>query len=100
MDGAKYTVRQHYAGLVKRGRSEFLRLLEGPELPLELAYLWEWSLEIRSAPRTGINGFEPLTWVDIQAWAEMTKRDDVQPFEVHALIFLDRILRNPPDEEE
>jgi len=53
-------------------------------LPREAEYLLQWFFEISPS--------ETLTYLEIQAWAQLTGRD-LKPYESRALIMLDRELR-------
>jgi hypothetical protein len=97
--GGKTSVRANLQRLVNLGRKDLLKQLEGPDFPIELGYLWEWFLEIRSAPRMTMEGAAALSWSDIDTWARLTDRE-VSPQEVNGLIALDYAFRNPPKEEE
>jgi len=87
----KTTYRAHLEAAAERGSSRALCELEGPEFPETLAYLWDWTRELRSAPRVGVNGVEPISWADIDSWARLTGRD-LATHEVQALIALDHTL--------
>jgi len=83
--------------LARRGRQDAIDQLEGPPFPDELAYLWEWFVELDRA--RGSTGFamSPIGFVDIQAWASLTGRRPY-PEEVHALLQLDWTKRHPPED--
>jgi hypothetical protein len=101
------TNREHIEGLVEKaieaGKSreaaKWEGKLEGPEMPEEVAYLWDYLLELDRARRYGFNGPEGLTYVDLDAWCRLTDRV-LEPHEVEALMMLDMALRAPPTEEE
>ncbi len=48
--------------------------LDVPPLPVQLAHVWHWFLEL-SLGRTGSGfGLNALTWADMDAWARLTQR--------------------------
>jgi hypothetical protein len=57
----------------------------------ELAYLWDWFMDL-SKGRTG-NGFgaNPLPWTEVQAWCALT-RTTLSRVEVRALRLLDGLF--------
>lgn len=63
-------------------------IVEGPELPCQLEYLWVWFHDISMG--RGSTGFGParLAWRDLQAWCEVTQQP-LQAWEVEALMRLD-----------
>ena len=69
--------------------------LEGPGLPEEIAYLWEWFRELDGA--RGSNGFGPMpvSYAELDAWARLTGRHTL-PWEVRWLMLLDRIATSAP----
>ena len=56
--------------------------LEGPPLPDEVAYLWQWFCDMV--------GGESLTHTEISAWSELN-RIHLEPREVEVIRQLDRI---------
>lgn len=66
--------------------------LDGPDMPLELAYLWVWFQEL-SATR-GSNGFGPnaITYTEIDTWARLTDTI-IRPPEVRMIMTLDALFR-------
>lgn len=57
--------------------------LDGPKLPEELAYVWEWFREV-------FNG-EPLTFTELYHWAQMTGKRP-SGWEADLIKSLDRIF--------
>lgn len=57
-------------------------LLEKPEFPSELFYLWEWHCKMGSN--------QPLTNLELKAWCDLMKID-LHIWEVEVLHSLDRI---------
>lgn len=57
------------------------------ELPVVLAYVWDWFHEL-AARRTSGMALNPITHADVLAWSRLTDRD-VTPWEVHLLLRLD-----------
>lgn len=64
------------------------RELEGPALPAELGYLWDWFLSLHIARRYNEAGPQPIGYAEIDAWARLT-RTPIAPWEVEALRSLD-----------
>lgn len=60
-----------------------------PELPEELQEIWDWYWSIREAVPNGANGAEPMSHLEIKAWAEMTNVT-ITPFILRLLRILDR----------
>lgn len=65
--------------------------LEAPPLPLELAHVWAWFLELSEARASGSLGTSPITFGEMLAWAQLTDRKP-RPFEITLLRALDRAL--------
>ncbi len=61
-----------------------------PPVPEQALYIWEWFMEL-NAQRTS-NGFgqNPIQFVDIKSWADMTRRNPLS-WEVKALRMIDSI---------
>ncbi len=91
------TPRSALEELARRGRPDAIETLEGKDFPVDLGYLYEWSIALVGRSGAGMGGLFPLSYSEIQAWSRMTgNRPD--PQEVDALITLDSILRNPDTE--
>lgn len=67
-----------------RGTNAGLLLSEEKELPEEVAYLLRWHFEL--------SGIENLTYSEIESWSNL-KKTAPEPFEVDALMMLDRLRR-------
>lgn len=87
--------------LASRGRADVLALLEGPPFPESLRYMHTWLSELHGRSGVGMNGYLPLTWSTLDAWARMTD-SPVQPHEARALVTLDAIMCFPgkPEDDE
>jgi hypothetical protein len=74
-------------------------LLEPPEFPDSLAYLWEWYSSLRMGLGEGMSGASALSWVTLDAWARRSGNEP-EPRDASALFYLDAATRNPgqPDE--
>lgn len=96
-DGASH--REHLEAAAATGNTEALEALQGPPLPEEVAYLYEWAKEM--VGRSGISqaGLCPLSHAEIRAWAGLHDRQ-LEPFEVHALIQIDTVMRAEDKESE
>lgn len=68
--------------------------LYGPEIPRELAYLWEWFMELERTRTVTEAGLEAIGYAEILAWATLTDRV-IRPHEVEALVILDLATRFP-----
>lgn len=86
--------RVHLEAAAARGSASAIALLDGPEFPDELGYLWGWFQELDRTRSYGMNGAEALTYPAIDAWARLTGRSP-DALEVDALILLDLIARHP-----
>ena len=78
-----------------KARREF----DGPPAPDALGYLLRWSWEVYGRSGVSVDGFAPLTFTTIRDWAVLTGRE-IDPHEVHALLTLDAVRRNPPQETD
>lgn len=58
-------------------------LADAPEPPEELLYLWEWFRDVFAG--------EPLTYLELQAWSNMTGRN-LQGWEAELIKSIDRIF--------
>jgi hypothetical protein len=64
-----------------------------PQVPDALLYLWEWFCEIASRRTSGGMAVNPITFVDVYAWAALT-RCHPEPWEVRVLLRLDDTFRH------
>ena len=80
--------------MAKRGRKDAQAKLEGPGFPERLAYLWRWFEELEQSREMGPHGLQPLTYVQIDAWARLTDRQP-EPHETRLLMTLDAVMRFP-----
>ena len=96
-DGSR--VRDHLEHAARNGSEYAIAQLRAPEFPEELAYLWDWTLELHG--RSGVNmaGLNPLSYETIDAWGRLTDRQPT-PTEVEGLILLDTALRSEAKAEE
>lgn len=95
-DESGVPARAHFKAAARRGSVHAKRMLAGPRLPRQLAYLWTWLMELRAGlPIDGLNGLPRLTWTALQAWSQLTGTTP-RPHEVRALFVLDDAVRNPP----
>jgi hypothetical protein len=78
--------------LVRRGAKP-ASVLDGPPLPEEVEYLFEWYDELARFRTPTINGFV-LTGEGIETWSRMTGRE-VDRSEMLALLDLDIVMRHP-----
>lgn len=88
------TPRDRTRQLVRRGRSDLQRDLDGPSFPPALRYLWEWANEVRRGLGTGFDGINSLSWVALDAWSRHTGHTPA-PHEIEALFDLDFAMRKP-----
>jgi len=72
--------------------------LAGPRVPMVFGYIWEWYVELREAQQHGPFGFQPISYAEIRAWAELT-RSRPRPWEVRWIRRLDNVMRSPPPKE-
>jgi hypothetical protein len=89
--------RAHYEARASQGSKEAIEMIEGKDFPVDLEYLYSWSMQL--VGRSGVSqaGLAPLSHSEIRSWSEMTGwRPD--PQEVEALILLDSIIRHPDTE--
>lgn len=62
--------------------------LDGPECDGALLYLYGWWRELDDARSGGFNGPAPISYAEMQAWAQLTQREPSAD-EVHVLRRLD-----------
>lgn len=62
--------------------------LVSPEVDDSVIYVWNWFIELNSQRTSNGFGANPITFVDIQAWARLTHREPT-PWEVKTLRRLD-----------
>ena len=88
----------HWRVAAKRGDPKILAKLYGPPFPEALRDVYEEYRELAQGRRYGMNGPEPLCYVDIDAWARL-KGVLPNPQRVAAFLTLDRNvldeIRNP-----
>lgn len=77
-----------------RSHASALRTLEGPPFPVDVAYLWDWLMDIRRGLGYGMDGLNALTWTVLDAWSRMTG-NKLDPDEASALLSLDAVMRSP-----
>lgn len=87
------TARDHVETFVRSGRFT-TEQLDGPEPPEELRYLLGWFDELSAARSAGPHGLNPVSYLDVYAWAELTDRRP-EPHEVRAILRLDQQARRP-----
>ncbi|QMV29700.1 hypothetical protein [Vibrio phage vB_VnaS-AQKL99] len=80
--GSKVPLRDHLEQVYKQTGHLPKQLRELPDLPPEVAYIFNWYVEIKGATR--------LTYSELQSWTGLT-RTHLLPSEVEAIMKLDRI---------
>lgn len=93
-----HPLRQHWEAAVRMGRKT-LEELEGPPIPPQLDYLFDWLLELDRARDHGMGGPKPFSYPQLESWARLTGREP-EPHEVEALIYLGLVLAYPPADEK
>lgn len=92
------SLRSHLESAARQGVASARARLDGaPERPEELGYLWEWSNELAASRNVTQAGIEPLTYLQIDAWARLTCNQPA-PHEVRSLLALDWAQRHPGEE--
>lgn len=81
------------------GKKKVVEVPVGPQLPLELGYLWGWYCELANARTSNGFGANPITWVDMCAWAAMTGNKP-EPWEIRAIMRLDGAFLKAMNTEE
>ena len=93
--------RAHLMQAARMGNKKAIELLEGPELPDGMEYLWDWFTELNASRGLGVvmmSGThlrQPLTYEVIFGWAQLMDHEDIMPHEVRALITLDHVYLHP-----
>jgi hypothetical protein len=86
----------HLQALADRGVKAAQEMLEGPDYPDVLDYLWNWFRELDLHRSTSaMEGSGPITFEQLDAWTRLTRRTP-QAHEVEALMRLDEAIRFPP----
>jgi hypothetical protein len=67
-------------------------LHDGPELPLEALHVWDWYREIELGRTSNGFGPNPLTYLEIRSWAELTGHT-LRVSEVRMIVLLDQLWR-------
>ena len=95
----RFTVRGYWQSLLD-GPMESFHDRAREELDKEPAVsaggevLLSWWREIDAGRRTGMNGAEPVAYMDIDAWARLTGREPT-PEEVSMIMSIERTVLNP-----
>lgn len=92
------TLREIYAEKVRRGDRGAQAMLDGPEYPIELAYLDRWSLELYGRSGFTPSGIAPLSYETLTHWSAWTGNVP-SPMEVEGLFALDALRCAPPKRE-
>ncbi len=81
------TARQH-AEAFERQTGQVAPDLNGPDLRVDVAHVWQWFLELHA--RRGSNGWgaNALSWGDMFAWVSLTQ-PGIRPAELRAIMALD-----------
>lgn len=88
--------RTHLEFRARKGSVEAQLALQGPECPESLAYLLTWARQLHGKSGVGMNGFSPLSWSTIDAWARWTGNVP-DPEDVDALFMLDTVMLSKPE---
>jgi hypothetical protein len=84
-DGA--TLREHLESVERQSGKRHPKL-DGPEIPPALVHLWGWFSELSQGRQPGAMGPARLTFLDIDAWARLT-RTPIEPWELSVILRLD-----------
>lgn len=80
--GSDVPLRDHLEQVYKQTGHKPKQLRELPDMPSELAYIFNWYLQVKGAER--------LTYSELQSWSGLTKTQ-LLPTEVEVIMQLDRI---------
>lgn len=64
--------------------------LDIPELPYEVAHIWDCFLKLSAKRTSGFKERNPLSELEIEAW-ERRRRMRLDPFEIECIDALDRV---------
>lgn len=64
--------------------------LDLPPFPNVVEHIWLWFIDLHRGRSYGMNGEEPLRWVDIQAWCNLRQKT-LQSWEIDMIFELDRL---------
>lgn len=88
MTGQVPTLRDTYNSQLKRGQRLPAGVELEPPLPEALAYLMEWFDELSRARTSSGFGLNPITYMEMDAWARLTDRR-ITPFDAKMLKDID-----------
>ena len=88
------TLREHLVSYWRQ-TDEYPDELYEPTIPPPAEFVWIWFWELDSARVSNGMGPARLSFLEIKAWAELTENDP-QPWEVAALMRMDRVLLGSP----
>jgi hypothetical protein len=64
-----------------------------PEIPEAIEHVWDWFWELHRTRGSGMGGPEPITYLEIQAWNNLTE-NNIRDIEVEFLKLMDRLYLN------
>lgn len=70
------------------------KAIDGPDIPEEIEYLWDWFQELERVRGVTEAGLCPIGYTEIDAWRRLTGRV-LRPHEVEGLVVLDLATRFP-----
>ena len=65
--GSATSLKNHLTQVWKQTGKKPLQLVEQPDFPNDLRYVWRYYLEVR--------GSSQLTWLELNSWASLTQPD-------------------------
>lgn len=87
-------LRSHLQAAERQGSPVARAELAGPELPVELAHVWGWFLELHLARGSSGFGPAPIGYGEINAWAALKRLRPVL-LEMECLVALDQLWLAP-----
>ena len=85
----KATKREHLES-VERQTGKRPGALDGPQLPLVLAHLWEYWSDLNLGRGYGDMGAQPLSYRDLAAWSTIKQIDNLSSLEMDVVLAIDR----------
>ncbi len=69
-----------------------------PDPPAAASDIWDWYWELRAAAPSGMNGPNPVSWTELEAWSRLTARP-LSRRQLHLLRLLDVAFLNSHAEQ-
>ncbi len=92
------TKREHLHVAANASHRVPVELQDQPELPESAVHVWDWFLDLNSGRTASMAGLNAISYLEIQAWADMTG-EQLARWEVVAIKALDRAFLDRKDKD-